>query len=232
MGRNAIGPHRKSNPSPIPRCVLTGTFLVLLAGQAHAVVVNSYLTQGSFNSAATTSVLETFETFAPKDTALSSFVRSGVTYTGNAGTPFPNVWVSSPGYNNFGAGVGTTTSSILTANGDEDFTLTFSTLYTAIGFDVYFNGLGPVTVTLNTLGGSSIFTDVRNLNSIGYYGFVSSAPIQSLRFASTLGGRLNTGIDNISVGAASVVPEPTTLALFGVGLLGFAAVRRRRGAKA
>jgi hypothetical protein len=53
------------------------------------------------------------------------------------------VWVASPGYTNFGAGVGTTTTSILTANGDEDFTADFSTPYFAIGFDTYFNGLGP-----------------------------------------------------------------------------------------
>ena len=111
-----------------------------------------YLTKASFDSAASTTVLEDFEGITPKDTPLASFVSNGVTYTGLAGAPSPNVWVASPGYSNFGAGVAQPTStSILTANGDEDFTIDFSTPPLAVGFDVYFNGLGTVTTRVTTL---------------------------------------------------------------------------------
>jgi len=95
---------------------------------SHATSVGFYLTRPLFDTAASTTVLEDFEGVVPKDTPLASFVSNGVTYTGLAGSPFPNVWVASPGYNNFGAGVTQpTTTSILVANGDEDFTLGFST---------------------------------------------------------------------------------------------------------
>lgn len=203
-----------------------------LAAPAHAAVIQ-FTTQASFDAASSTSLLETFEAVVPKDAPFAVLVSNGVTYTANAGSPTPNVWVSSPGYSNYGAGVGTTTSSILTANGDEDFTLDFSTPYTAIGFDVYFNGLGPVTVSLYGTGGLlDSFVDTRDLDTKEYYGFVSDELITSLRFASTLGGQLNTGIDNLAVGDALAVPEPATLALFGAGLIALGALRRRRKAKA
>ena len=192
--------------------------------------VISYLTQPSFLSAAgSTTLLETFEGVVPKDTPLPSFASSGVTYTGLAGTPFPNVWVASPGYNNFGAGVGITTTSILTANGDEDFGISFSSPYQAIGFDGYLNGLGPVTIHIFDASGLIYtLTDLRNLNDMEFYGFISDTPITAIRWTTTAGGQLNTGIDNILVAAS--VPEPSSLALIAAGILalfGLGVMRRR-----
>ena len=211
------------------RCLFAVGAVALLSltpvAPSHA-FVNLYLTQPTFDSAATTSLLEDFESFSPKDTALASFTSHGVTYTGLAGSPSPNVWVASPGYNNFGAGVGTTTTSILTANGDEDFTMDFSMAPRAVGFDVYFNGLGNVTTQITTTMGLALTViDLRNFDNKGFYGFVSGDPILSIRFTSTDGGRLNTGVDNIEV---SSVPEPTTLTLLGAGILGLARRRRRQ----
>jgi hypothetical protein len=156
-------------------------------------------------------------------------VSSGVTYTGLAGTPFPNVWVASPGYNNFGAGVGITTTSILTANGNEDFGIAFSSPYQAIGFDVYLNGLGNVTVQVFDASGLIYtFVDTRNLDTKEFYGFISDTPITAIRWTSTNGGQRNTGIDNILVAAS--VPEPGVLGLIAaslMALLGFAFLRLR-----
>jgi hypothetical protein len=206
--------------------------LVLLSlavvAPSHASTITLYESQSAFDSAATTSLLEDFEAFTPKDTPFSSITSHGVFYTGFAGAPFPNVWVASPGYNNFGAGVGTTTTSILTANGDEDILMTFTMTPLAVGFDVYFNGLGPVTLTVTNTAFTAVFTDGRNLDTLGYYGIVSTDPILSIRFTSTDGGRLNTGIDNISISSAPEVPEPTTLALLGAGVLGLGRMRKRR----
>ena len=198
--------------------------VVLTAGAGHA-TVTFYTSEPAFSAAASPVLLETFETFSPKDTPLSSFTLHGVTYTGYAGTPLANVLVASPGYINFGAGVGTTTSSILIANGDEDFTAAFSTPYYAVGFDTYLNGLGPATANFYGAHGLlGYYTYPGSANDKEYLGIVSTEPIFSLRWTSTLGGRLNTGIDNISV---SSVPVPGAILLFAPGLLGLAAIRRR-----
>jgi hypothetical protein len=189
-----------------------------------------YTTQASFNGAATTTLLETFEAFTPKNTLLPSFTSNGVTYVGLAGSPTPNVYVISAGANNFGAGVGTTASAILVANGDEDFTATFGTPVFALGFDTYLNGLGPAT--LNVFNGTTLlnsFTYASGVDTKEYLGIVSSTAITSIRWTSTLGGQLNTGIDNISVGAASV-PEPSSLLLLTSGIAVLCArLRKRQG---
>lgn len=213
------------------------TFVVaaatLLGSTASA---QAYTSAASFLGAAgTPSYTETFETMPAlrfKNTPYAFLTKNGITYTGLAGVPTFNVWVASPGFPNFGVGLSPTTTSILTSNGDEDFLISFLTPYYAVGFDVYYNGLGPAV--------SKFYNGATLLGSIGYggaavlgyNGFVStpSSLITSVRFTSTRGGVLNTGIDNFSVVGTplSTVPEPASLALLATGLAGLLAVRRRR----
>ena len=213
------------------KSLLSAAAAVLLSlaavAPSHASAITLYYNQSDFDSAVTTSLLEDFESISPipKDFPLASFSHNGVTYTGLAGSPFPNVWVASPGYPNFGLGVGITTTSILVANGDEDIQMDFSMAPLAVGFDVYFNGLGPVTLSVTNTAFTAIFTDSRLLDNKGYYGIVSTDPILSIRFTSTDGGLLNTGVDNIAIAS---VPEPTTLALLGAGVLGLGRLRKRK----
>ena len=185
-----------------------------------------YTDKPSFDLAASTTLLEDFEAFAPKDTILPFFTSNGVTYTGFAGTPDGNVFVASLGFNNFGAGVTQpTTSSILTAHGDEDFTATFATPILALGFDTYLNGHGPATVKVfngNTLLDTYAYDPA--LDTKEYWGIVSTDPITSFRWTTTDGATVNTGIDNISVLA---VPEPST-AMFGALAVAVALCRRMR----
>jgi hypothetical protein len=172
---------------------------------------------------------ETFESVpVAKDSVLATFSQAGISYTGLAGVPIPNVFVSSPGYNNYGVGLNPTTSSILTANGDEHFQIDFAVPVLAVGVDVYLNGLGPARI--------KFFNGADLLGSFGwgdgpaalrFVGIGQVGPITSMTFISTAGGQLNTGLDNLAVVA---VPEPGTYALMAAGLLAVGAVARRRKA--
>ena len=186
--------------------------------------VTFYIDLATFNGVTSTTIVEDFESVVPKDTALVSFSSNGITYTGIDSTPAnPNVWVASSGYTNFGVPV--TTSSVLTATGDEDFKLDFSMPVTELGFDTYLNGLGPTLVSVFGAGG---LLDTINLfqdpTTIGFLGITSTENITSLRWTTTNGRTVNTGIDNIRINA---VPIPAAAFMFAPALLGFMGLRRR-----
>lgn len=175
-------------------------------------------------------VVEDFETLGPKDTALASLATAVGVITPIA--PGNNVWVASPGYTNFGAGNNPTTSSILTANGDEGFELIFAFAAEGFSTQVYLNDLGPAELKLYD-GAALKFTftwladddDTNNLFSIGVFGL----PVTRMTFVSTLGGRLNTGLDNISLTPLAAIPEPASWAMMVCGLaLAGSAMRRRK----
>ena len=162
----------------------------------------------AFDALTNTTLIEDFEAFPQKDQALSSFVSNGNIYTGNS-----NVWVSSPGYTNFGVPV--TTSSVLTATGNEDFTVEFGTPTEAVGFNTYLNPYGPATVSV--FGANNILdTFVLNQDSktVGFLGILADEEISSIRWTTVNGGIINTGIDNIIQGSKinnKSIPEPSLL---------------------
>lgn len=199
---------------------------------SHASLV--YFTNSvSFNSASTTSLVENFEATGvyPRDTPLPSLTHNGITYTGLAGVPSHNVWVASPGYPNFGTP--TTTTSILTANGDEDILMSFLSPSTAVGFDTYLNTYGPATISVFGLGGITLGSYVLNQDPthVGFWGVTSDADaITGIRFDSVHGGLINTGIDNIRMGSVvDSVPEPSSLILAALGAFAmFASLAKSR----
>jgi hypothetical protein len=184
--------------------------------------------------AAALTLTETFETLAPKDTPLPSLVSPVGTFTGQAGTPFANVFIASPGYTNFGPGNNPTTSSVLTANGDESFDVTLAFAARRISMDLFLNDLGPATLTL--FNGSAFVASftfnadasaANNNPSVFYEG--SSVVVTRFTFVSTNGGSLNTGIDNVSITA---VPEPATWAAMLAGFAVAGLALRRQGRRA
>lgn len=212
----------------LTQSLLPFALLALVSSTANA-SLTFYNNQATFNSLVTTTLVDDYEAGDPRNTSLSSLTRNGVTYTPLAGSS--NVWLADAGYNNFGAGVGITTTSILTSNGDEHFSAVFASSVGAVSFDTYRNGLGPTTVSVfsnATLLGT--FTPAGNPNDQGFMGFISTGPaITSFEWNSTLGGQLNTGIDNLR-SAPMAAPVPAAAWLLGSGLLGLIGVARRKAA--
>jgi len=171
-------------------------------------------------------VLEDFEGVpVTKDAGVLSFTNHGITYTGTQASN-PNVYVASPGYNNFGIAPASTTSSVLTGNGNEEFKMEFGAGYKAIGFDVYLNN-GKVSdnpytpVTTNWYSGSTLINTYTDTRPAGLYflGLSSDVAITKITWVAAAGDQINTGIDNLRVAADTVpVPVPGAVLLGFVGL--------------
>ena len=181
--------------------IVAGGLIVTAAAAGNAYASTMFFTDvNAFDALTDTTLIEDFEAFPLKNQPLSSFVSNGNTYTGHAGAPYPNVFVSSPGYTSYGVPI--TTSSIITANGDEDFTVEFGTPTEAVGFDTYLNAYGPATVSVF---GANNLLDTFVLNqdptTVGFLGILASEEISSIRWTTVNGGKIDTGIDNIIQGS-------------------------------
>lgn len=114
----------------------------------------------------------------------------------------------------------------------QEMEFSISGMFKAVGFymtdpndvggllDIVFEDDTTATYNMN-----DIFTGAQGEGAAYYLGFISDVAITSLVFKSNHTND-GFGIDNVTVGQ---VPEPGTLALMGLGLMGIGMMRRRRG---
>ncbi|MDB5337605.1 MAG: hypothetical protein JWN70_3224 [Planctomycetaceae bacterium] len=162
---------------------------------------------GEFQAASTTSVVETFDAFTPTGTSLFSPQTFGdITITPLGGSPAPNLFIFPPGLGNgsdFGVPL---TSNVLTANGNEDFELTFATPPTTVGFDTItnFSTTKPVIHVYDTNGLlMGTYSLAQAPDSAGFVGIISNVPIGQIRWTAFQGEMQDTAIDNIRVGTSN-----------------------------
>ena len=211
------------------RYAIAATAAFGLAGTAQA-AITVYNDQASFTGAAgPVIVIEDFEDAPPasRDVQLSSYTGPGGEITFTAITSFPiapNVVIATPPYNNFGAGVNPTTSTILTASGNENFEGVLTAPTSALGFNVFLND-SPFSVEFfsgaTPLGTLTYDSPPVAGDNLGFAGIISDIPITRFVVLAVNGEQINTGVDNIRVAAA--IPEPGTWAmmLIGFGAIGF-----------
>jgi hypothetical protein len=188
----------------------------------------------TFEAATDSTVVEDFLGFANgvTDNLGSGFVSNGITFTQLTGTVVTQALLVVENNPFFGPG---NTSHVLTDNRNDDYRLDFSTTTRAVGFDTYLNNVNgsnqPATPeaiieifdVTDTLIDTFVLT--HDHTQVGFFGVIADVDIGAVRWTTTGGEFLNTGITNITQGDA--VPEPGAVLLFGVGLIGLGWARRR-----
>ncbi|WP_339674045.1 PEP-CTERM sorting domain-containing protein [Dasania marina] len=205
----------------------------LFASAANAGFITTFSDRATFDAAAGSTTLENFTStshFPIPGGSLSSTssfgslsagdIQSGATYT----TP-----VGSGNYFNIDAGGGFTGGFLDGFNpADRDLTITYSPLISAFGFDT--NSLmNDFDITVNFLSGASYNANFTGISSMKFFGFQSdAADIQSVLISGN-NSSFGFAIDNHSFGGdVSAVPEPSSLALLALGLVGLTFNRKRK----
>jgi hypothetical protein len=217
------------------RILLATAALVLLGAQSASAATITLFDRAAFQAAVLggTITQQTFDGFAD-GTPLGTV--GGVTYSASGGTVVvTDTFLTTT----FPHGIGSTsTSSSLCCffPGSETSTFTFTSPVSAFGIDIntFAATAGAYSGTLN-IGDvvSSAFDTFPGTFTGQFLGFISDTPFTSVTISANTGfsytlDTLVFGDARAIIDANTAVPEPTTLALMGGGLLALVLQRRRR----
>jgi PEP-CTERM motif len=209
---------------------------VLCASTSAAAAVSTFNDLASFSAAAGSLNLETVNGFTAETSFRTAPVALGggafqVQGYGNAQQDRNFVDLQPPQFGVFNVD-GTTLLNVLVFGGS-GFEFTFAAPIKAFGFD--FGAMqNNANRTFIQVAGETLSPPVQTGDVVGFYGFVSTTPFTTIRFANVSGTSDGFGMDNLrwGTGGAGAVPEPASWAMLiaGFGMVG--AVSRRRKAVA
>jgi len=197
---------------------------------------NSYTKATAFSATAQTLGTASIHGFGSQDTTIcsGSFENGNVdwSYTGSYLAGFSCVTNTQTGNANdgFNAYGGVNWFGIDTGS----LTLTFRSSPTK-SFGAFFSGLGAGLMVSFNDGTNKTLTipAIANGNGLEFWGFTDTSGFSriTITYASACGGVGTPPCDNFGVDGIifnNSIPEPGTLTLFGLGLAGLAALRRRK----